>query len=244
MQPWEVVSVARILVVEDCPDQVHLIEAALSREHDLLKAESLDRARVWLGNAEVDLALVDLELPDGSGFALCTDLDGDPTRREIPVLFLTASSNVADKVTAFRLGAEDYIEKPFDPRELRARIDARLHRWTQRAESDRTLCVGDLRLELGRFAACLVHADERIPIEFTPHEFRIVCHLADRRDRVVPRGAILKAVWGDVAVVARTIDTHLSNVRTKLRASSIVIESVRGVGYRLSVRARSEPSAG
>jgi DNA-binding response OmpR family regulator len=231
--------VARILVVEDCVDEVHLIEAALAREHEVLRAETLAHARSWLGASAVDLALVDLELPDGSGFALCTDLDGDPARRGIPVLFLTASSSVADKVTAFRLGAEDYIEKPFDPRELRARVDARLQRRAQRTEDDRTLGVGDLRLELGRFAAYLVRGDDRRSIEFTPHEFRIVCHLADRRDRVVARNAILKAVWGDVAVVARTIDTHLSNVRSKLRESSVVIESVRGVGYRLSVRAEA-----
>jgi two-component system phosphate regulon response regulator PhoB len=223
--------VARILVVEDCPDQRALIERTLGREHELRMVPSVAESERACAAHRFDLVLVDIALPDGDGFAICERLQRDDATREIPVIFLTASEDLRNKVLAFRLGADDYVVKPCHAAELLARVDARLRR-AAAADTSAVLAIGDLRIDLSRFA---VERNDGGAIEMTPHELRLLHLLARRPERVVSRAQILESVWGDVVVSERTIDTHVCNLRRKLGASRISIRGVRGVGYRLHV---------
>lgn len=232
---------ARILIVEDSPDSRALVERALADAHDLTPAGSIAEALQCSEREGFDLALVDLGLPDGDGFHLCSLLHSGTRTRDLPVMFLTASSELQDKVTAFQLGADDYLEKPFHAAELRARVDARLRKADERRRREGTLRVGDLVLEPTRFRVHALRDGHREEIELTPHEFQLLHHLGSRPDEVVSRRALLEELWGRVVVSKRTIDTHLSNLRHKLEGTSVAIEPVRGVGYRLIVRLQQEP---
>lgn len=227
-----------VLLVEDCPDALALLECALEPEYDLFTARTLAEARVLLDRDRIDLAILDLSLPDGSGLSLCSALQSDPDRSGIPILFLSASKDSSDKVMAFQLGAEDYIEKPFERAELRARIAKRLRRAPDRASEE--LRLGDVRLDGSRFCASLrTHTGSR-ELDLTPHEFRLLHYLGSRRDRVVARDTALSELWGPVIVSRRTVDAHVSNIRGKVMGSRVVIDGIRGVGYRLRVRAAEE----
>lgn len=224
---------ARILLVEDSPDARTLVARALGPGCDLATAETVEEGLRLLAEESFDLALVDLALPDGEGFSICSRLQNDPELRSVPVIFLTASEDTDHKVTAFQLGAEDYIEKPFQPAELRARAEARLRKLEEREGQNALVRVGRLRLDLARFRASLRGAEGDRDLELTTQELRILHFLAARPDRVVTRSRILEAVWRGVAVSSRTVDTHVSNLRHKLRGSGVRIEGLRGVGYRL-----------
>ena len=221
---------ARILVVEDCPDTRALVESSLV-DHELRPADSVAAAERALGTARFELVLLDLGLPDGDGFQICQRLQQGAETRDLPVVFLTASSELRDKVLAFQLGADDYVVKPFHPAELRVRVEARLRRARRRAENE-VLTLGELRLEPERFRAERADGTE---LDLTPRELRLLHLLARRREQVVSRAQILECLWGDIAVSARTVDTHVYNLRRKLGGSHVVIEGVRGLGYRLRV---------
>jgi len=224
---------ARVLVVEDNDDALALAERALGEAHELLPARSLAAARALAEVERFDLALVDLGLPDGSGFSFCSELGADPAHADIPVIFVAGSAEIADKVMAFQLGAEDYVQKPFAQRELRARIEARLRRRPERFAAGAPIRVGDVRLDPARFTARIGAGATARTIELTPHEFRLLLHLAERVGQVVARESLLEALWHPVVVSHRTIDTHVCNLRNKLGGCRLRIEPLRGVGYRL-----------
>lgn len=233
-------AMARILLVEDCPDARALVARALGPECELSSAETLEQGLRLLSARRFDLVLADLGLPDGDGFSICSRLRNDPELRPTPVVFLTASDDTDHKVTAFQLGAEDYIEKPFRAAELRARVEARLRKAEEREREEALVRVGRLRLDLARFRASVRGPEGDRPLELTPRELRILHVLAARPDRVVTRAHILEAVWSGVAVSARTVDTHVSNLRRKLGGSGVRIEGLRGVGYRLRLAPAGE----
>ena len=221
---------ARILVVEDCPDSRALVESSLV-DHELRLADSVAAAERTLDEARFELVLLDLGLPDGDGFQICQRLQQGAETRDLPVIFLTASSELHDKVLAFQLGADDYVVKPFHPAELRVRVEARLRR-ARREAANEVLKLGELRLEPERFRAERADGAE---LDLTPRELRLLHLLARRREQVVSRAQILEGLWGDIVVSARTVDTHVYNLRRKLGSSRVVIEGVRGLGYRLRV---------
>ena len=222
---------ARILVVEDCPDQRALIQRSLGRDHELQTVESVAESERACAAHRFDLVLVDIGLPDGDGFAVCERLQRADDTREIPVVFLTASEELRNKVLAFQLGADDYVVKPCHAAELLARVEARLRR-AAAADRSAVLAIGDLRIDLARFA---VERGDGFAIEMTPRELRLLHLLARRPERVVSRTQILESVWADVVVTERTVDTHVCNIRRKLGRSRVSIRGIRGVGYRLHV---------
>jgi DNA-binding response OmpR family regulator len=219
---------ARILVVEDCPDSRALIERSLA-DHELRLADSVSAAELALGAARFELVLLDLGLPDGDGFQICQRLQQGRETRDLPVVFLTASSELRDKVLAFQLGADDYVVKPFHPAELRVRVEARLRR-ARREAANEVVEVGELRLDPERFR---VERADGAELDLTPRELRLLHLLARRSEQVVTRAQILECLWGGITVSARTVDTHVCNLRRKLGNSHVVIEGVRGLGYRL-----------
>ncbi|MBX3274393.1 MAG: response regulator transcription factor [Sandaracinaceae bacterium] len=222
----------RILIVDDEPDLVELLEYNL-RQSGYTVTTARDGASAF---AEVrrqppDLILLDLMLPDVSGTEVCRRLKKDASTEGIPVLMITARSEEIDRVVGFELGADDYITKPFSPREVVLRVQAVLRRARPRHESSEDRMVfGTLEIDVPRHRVLV--DDEEVPL--TALEFKLLYDLASRRGRVQSRDALLERVWGYApGIETRTVDTHVKRLREKLGSARDTIETVRGVGYRM-----------
>jgi phosphate regulon transcriptional regulator PhoB len=223
----------RILVVDDEPDLLELVRVNLSQagfevETAETGRQALERAR----RAAPDLLILDLMLPDLSGTEVCRHLRSDSSLGEIPIIMLTARADEVDRVVGLEIGADDYVTKPFSPRELTLRVRAVLRRRQPVSPGgSQVLERAALRLDPERHR-CFV---EKTEIELTAKEFALLHGLMMRPGRVMTREQLLDDVWGtDIAVTTRTIDTHLKRLREKLGPASHLIETVRGVGYRFS----------
>jgi two-component system phosphate regulon response regulator PhoB len=222
---------ARVLVIDDEPDIVELVShhlrgSGLEPVGAHTGGEGLRRARELVP----DLIILDLMLPDIEGTEVLRALRTDERTRAIPVIFLSARSGEVDRVVGFELGGDDYVTKPFSPRELVLRVRAVLRRRGEPEDSG-VLRVGALVLDSARHRAEMNGA----PVELTATEFRLLAYLMRRAGRVLGRDQLLDAVWGDeVYVTPRTVDTHIQRLRQKLGPAGQQIETVRGVGYRFT----------
>jgi two-component system phosphate regulon response regulator PhoB len=222
----------RILVVDDEPDILELVRFNLTQAGFAVEtAATGEEALAMLRRSRPDLVVLDLMLPDRTGMDVCRDLRGDPGLRTLPVIMLTAKSEEVDRIVGFELGADDYVVKPFSPRELVLRVQAVLRRGS-RAEGGRALLEhGPLRLDVERHRCTVNDRD----IDLTAKEFRLLESLMSRPGRVLSREKLLDEVWGsDVVVTLRTIDTHMKRLREKLEEAGELIDTVRGVGYRFA----------
>jgi phosphate regulon transcriptional regulator PhoB len=223
----------RILVVDDEPDLLELVRVNLTQAgFDVETAETGRQALDRLRRAAPDLLILDLMLPDLSGTEVCRHVRSDASLSELPVIMLTAKADEVDRVVGLELGADDYVTKPFSPRELTLRARAVLRRRQPASAGGNAVLERDgLRLDPERHR-CFVAGGE---IELTAKEFSLLHGLMMRPGRVMTREQLLDDVWGtDIAVTTRTIDTHLKRLREKLGPASHLIETVRGVGYRFS----------
>jgi len=222
----------RILVVEDDPDILELLRLNLSQAgFEVTTAKNGDDALAALRRSQPDLVLLDLMLPGRSGTEVCREIRGDDRLRATPVIMLTAKSEEIDRVVGFELGADDYVTKPFSPRELVLRVTAVLRRGRGEARSELRRVHGSLCLDIERHR-CEVDGDE---VALTAKEFGLLQALMERPGRVLTREQLLDRVWGDdVSVTLRTIDTHLKRLREKLGAAGELIDTIRGVGYRFA----------
>jgi len=227
---------ATILLVEDEPAIQELIAANLGRAgHHVVRASDAESAQRIVREALPDLVLLDWMLPGMSGIELARRLRADERTRTIPIIMLTARGEEQDKVAGLETGADDYITKPFSPRELVARIKAVLRRRAPQATED-PVELGGLRLDP---ATHRVGTEER-PITLGPTEFRLLHFLMTHPERVHSRPQLLDQVWGDhVFVEERTVDVHVRRLRAALEASGHdrLIQTVRGSGYRFSAQA-------
>lgn len=222
-----------ILLVEDDDAIQRLVMRALGGSARVLAVGSLEAAVSALEAERPDLVLLDVSLPDGDGFSLCSRMQSDERLRDVPIVFLTARTSTWDRTHAYTLGADDWIEKPFDLHELRARVEGRLRKLAARSESREVVLRGRLRLDAGLYRGFRRDDDGDHDLDLTPHEFRLLQHLARNEGRVFTRSQLLEAVWSpDVVVTERTIDTHISNLRHKLGPETHCLQAVRGVGYR------------
>jgi two-component system phosphate regulon response regulator PhoB len=223
---------ARILVVDDEPDLLELVRVTLAQAgHQVETAVSGREALDALRRRRPDLLILDLMLPDVSGTELCRRLRSERETAALPVLMLTAKADEVDRVVGFEIGADDYVTKPFSPRELALRVAALLRRSATPSDPQGILEHGVLRLDPARHR-CFVAGDE---IELTAKEFDLLRGLMSRPGRVLTREVLLEQVWGaDITVTVRTIDTHLKRLREKLGPAGDLIETVRGVGYRFA----------
>lgn len=224
---------ARVLIIEDEPDIRKTIDYNLTKESfEVVQASSIAEGEKALAANKIDVIILDLMLPDGSGLTLCRDIKSDAKTQHIPIIILTAKTEEVDRVVGFELGADDYVTKPFSVRELILRVKAILKRGVDslQQENDNTsIEAGDLRLNLDAHQAFV--RDEEIAL--TALEFRLLKHLLDRRGRVQTRDQLLEEVWGYSSdVTTRTVDTHIKRLREKLLAAGDCIQTIRGVGYR------------
>jgi two-component system phosphate regulon response regulator PhoB len=222
---------ARILIVEDEPSITELIALNLRLAgFEPLQAANVATARAQIDAALPDLILLDWMLPDQSGVELARKLRADSRTRDLPIIMITARAAESDKLGGFDAGADDYITKPFSPRELIARIRALLRRSAPEATDDPVEVAG-LRLEPQTFRVIA----EGKQVRMGPTEFRLLHHLMKNLDRVLSRTRLLDGVWGDhVFIEERTVDVHIRRLRLALQPSGHdrLIETVRGGGYR------------
>jgi two-component system phosphate regulon response regulator PhoB len=224
---------ANILVVEDEPAIQELIAANLQHAgHHVIRAADAEGALGIVRHALPDLLLIDWMLPGMSGVSLARQLRQEERTRGIPIILLTARSEEADKIAGLEAGADDYVTKPFSPRELLARIKAVLRRRAPQMTDDPVEVAG-LRLEP---ETRRVFGNSR-PLALGPTEFRLLHFLMTHAERVHSRAQLLDQVWGDhVFVEERTVDVHIRRLRKALEPSGhdCLVETLRGSGYRLS----------
>jgi two-component system phosphate regulon response regulator PhoB len=227
------VSREKILIIEDEPDILEVIEFNLKREgYGVFSARDGENWLPLAGKEVPQVVLLDLMLPGLNGLEVCRQLQEDPATRSISIIIVTAKSEETDIVLGLELGADDYIPKPFSPRELVARVEAVLRggRLKEGVASPERIAVGEVVIDDGRHEV-LVHGK---PVSFTATEFRLLHFLACRPRRVFTRDQLVSWVIRENAVVTdRNIDAHVRAIRSKLGVKRKLIETVRGVGYRL-----------
>jgi two-component system phosphate regulon response regulator PhoB/two-component system alkaline phosphatase synthesis response regulator PhoP len=220
-----------IVVVDDERDIVELVSINLKKAGFSVK-EFGDAAGFMrsLKSRQPDLVILDLMLPDMDGFEICKHLKKDDRTARIPVIMLTAKGDETDKIIGLELGADDYVTKPFSPRELVARVKVVLRRNETKGDS-RTIAVGDLlTVDTEKFETLV--AGQKV--ELTTTEFKILELLASKKGWVFSREKILDHLWGeDKAVIDRTVDVHIRNLREKLGSAAQYIKNIRGMGYKL-----------
>jgi len=223
----------QVLVVEDEPAirellKVNLVDAG----YDVRAVPDAEEAQVQLSEALPDLLLLDWMLPGKSGLVLAKELRNAARTRELPIIMITARTDEADKVAGLEAWVDDYVTKPFSPRELKARIKAVLRRRAPEAAQE-PLAAGTLKLDP---ATHRVTVDDRT-VHLGPTEFRLLRFLLARPERVHSRTQLLDHVWGDhVYIEERTVDVHIRRLRQALEpyGQDGLVETVRGSGYRLS----------
>jgi DNA-binding response OmpR family regulator len=234
----------RIVVIEDEKDIVALLDFTLRREG--FDVKGFDRGREGLDSLRrgpVDLALIDIMLPDLDGLEICKLLRADDSLKRLPVIFLTAKAEEFDRILGLELGADDYIVKPFSPREVVARIKAVLRR--RESDDDESLVVetAELRLE-PRTQEAVVRGQA---IVLSSLEFKLLHFLASHPRRIFPRESLLDRVWGrDRFVTPRTVDVHIRRLREKIEIQPDkprYLQTVRGSGYRFAAAASSADSS-
>lgn len=225
-------KVHRILVLDDEPDVTELLEYKLEQEG--YRVEVLNDPLEFIAKVrefEPDLMILDIMMPELNGLQLCRIARSDPLMKDIPVIFLSARGEAEDRIKGLETGADDYISKPFNIKELQLRISNMLHRGSSTAEP-----AGQSRIEIGG-----VVIDEDLHqmtvdgknVVLTATEFRLLKLLMERKGRVQSREHLLVNVWHyDTDIETRTVDTHVRRVREKLGPYARLIETVRGVGYR------------
>ncbi len=224
----------RILIIEDEPDIREILQYSLEREGFEVAVATDGLAGLQAVRKKApDLLMLDLMLPGIDGLEICRRLKGDPTTAGIPVVMVTAKGDEADIVLGLGLGADDYVPKPFSPKEVVARVRAVLRRSDGARGEDTTRVVthGDLTIDPNRHKVFL--GDDEVNLTAT--EFRILQHLAGRPGRVFDRDQILAAAVGPNTVVTdRSVDVHIRAIRKKLGDRRDLVETVRGIGYRFA----------
>ncbi len=225
----------QILLVEDSLEVQTLIKGILGNRYEIQIASTAVEADRLARSRNFDLILLDVMLPDGDGFQICSRFQNDETLRNVPVIFLTAKDSVDDIIMGYKLGADDYIVKPFEPRIFRAKIEGKLQKSTHQAEGAKWLKREGLHLNLHSQRAYLVEGENQKQIDLTPTEFRLLYTLIMSEEQILSREQLLDRVWTqETHVTDRVVDIHISSLRKKLLHLGHYIRTVYGTGYSFS----------
>lgn len=218
-----------VLVVDDETDILELVAFNLERQQYKVLTAGDGISAVKIAREKIpDLIVLDVMLPGLDGFGVYRELRADPRTSGIPVLMLTAKGEINDRIAGLELGADDYVTKPFSPRELLLRVKALLKR-TRKVTVDASLKSGDFLLERNTLKLFLAGQ----PVDLTATEFKLLRLLVEANGEVQERDALLREVWGySDTMLTRTLDTHVKRLREKLGRHAECIQTVRGVGYR------------
>jgi DNA-binding response OmpR family regulator len=220
----------KILIIEDEADVIDMMKGQLDRAGEFSVTVAGDGALgLKLAREQCpELIVLDLMLPKLSGLEVCRALRSDSTTRDIPIIMLTAKAEEVDRIVGLEFGADDYVTKPFSPRELVLRINAILRRVEPPAAAT-TISAGDLVVDRERHEVRVAGK----PVDLTAIEFKLLSTLMQRRGRVQARDRLLTDVWGYESLIdTRTVDTHVRRLREKLGKRGDLIETVRSFGYR------------
>lgn len=227
-------NMKRILLVEDCEEIQIVVRGCLGNDYQLTCTSQASEALLLVESLKFDLIIIDIVLGEGNGFQLCTALRNQSSTSGIPIIFLSSKSDIKDKLMGFSLGGNDYMVKPFEPLELRARIEAKLNELDRKAEYVQKF---DLKINLPFQKAYLVSPDGEKELDLTPNEFKLLYYLVSREGHVFSREDLLGAIWRDKENVSdRTVDVHIYNLRKKLLGRAHYIKSVFGEGYRFETQ--------
>ncbi|MDK2976361.1 MAG: two-component system, OmpR family, alkaline phosphatase synthesis response regulator PhoP [Candidatus Marinimicrobia bacterium] len=221
----------KIAIVDDEADILELVSLHLKRSG--FKVETFSDGKSfydYLKNNNPDLTILDLMLPDMDGLDICRDIRKDPRHNNMPVVMLTARGDETDTVLGLELGADDYVTKPFSPKELVARVKAVLRRGISSQDSPLLNINQEVFIDTEKYEVTYRNK----PVSLTPTEFRILTILCERKGMVFSRDQILDRLWGnEKAVLDRTIDVHIKHIREKLGEAGKYISNLRGIGYKV-----------
>ena len=222
----------KILVIDDEPDLVELVSYNLKKEGFTISSASTgEDALEKVRKGEYNLIILDLMLPGIQGVELCRMLRNNPKTETIPIIMLTAKGEEADKIRGLETGADDYMTKPFSPKELVARVNTVLRRAGVLAAKDKVIRIGELSIDLETYTV----TKRDTPLRLSATEFKLLLYLAERKGRVFSRDQLLDAVWKDESFVEpRTVDVHIRRLRTQIEddpSDPVHIKTRRGVGY-------------
>lgn len=229
---------AKILCVEDSAE-FYIFLTSVLKDHVLVQAESINDAfkLVQNGRDSFDLVLLDISLPDGNGMKVLPQLKDLFTSKPVPFIILSSDDDILSKVAAFGIGADDYISKPPNSSELRARIDARLRAVNAYQQNVSQIQFGDLIIDSNRMLVEHKTSKGLVTIDLTPFEFKILRLVCSRPGQVYSREQLIDQVWGiGKFVTERTVDAHVSHLRKKIIDSSVKVETVLGAGYKASLK--------
>lgn len=223
----------KVLVVDDEPDVTELLDYKLRQEG--YSVSVINDPLLIMGEARQfhpDLVILDIMMPELNGIQICRMLRADPVMRNVPIIFLTARGEAEDRVKGFETGADDYISKPFDSRELLLRIQALFKRLANRNDDGpaKSLVIGRVVVDIEKHRITVAGNE----IDLTATEFKLLRLLIERKGRVQSRENLLVNVWNyEADIETRTVDTHIRRLREKLGHDANIIQTVRGVGYRV-----------
>ena len=233
---------AKILVVDDEEHIRQLVTLYLEKEGFAVETAGDGRAALSRVNAfKPDLVVLDLMLPELDGWHVCRELRRSPLTESLPIIMLTARDDMIDRILGLELGADDYLTKPFNPRELVARVRAVLRRTTRSGAPGKTLRAGDVQVDLERREA---RAGDRL-LQLRAKEFDLLAAFVERPGTVYTRDALLNRVWGyEHEIDTRTVDVHVSALRERMHGAHSTIETVWGVGYKFVDREEDAKGGG
>ncbi len=222
----------RILVVDDEADLVELVTYNLTRNgFKVSAARDAEEALDAIKKGGIDLVILDQMLPGLQGTELCSIVRNNAKTASLPIIMLTAKDEVHDKIQGLETGADDYMTKPFSPRELIARVQALLRRTSAKEVKENVIVLGNLAIDKERYAV----SKKNIPLNLSATEFKLLLYLVERRGRVFSRDQLLDAVWKDETYVEpRTVDVHVRRLRAQIEddpARPTYVKTRRGVGY-------------
>ncbi len=225
-------NIGKILIVDDESDLVELISYNLKKEgFEASSAFDGEQALNKVRKESFALVLLDLMLPGMPGMELCRIFRNDQKTKNLPIIMLTAKGEEIDRILGLEMGADDYITKPFSPRELVARVKAVLRRAATVLLEGNTIATGDLTINMETFTV----SKKNIPLNLSSTEFRLLSYLVERKGKVFSREHLLNAAWkGDAFVEPRTVDVHISRIRTQIEdnpSNPVYIKTRRGIGY-------------
>jgi len=223
-------SKEQLLIVEDDKHISKLVKYNAEKSgYECTVVEDGEEALDVLRKQRADLIILDIMLPKMDGFEVCRIIKQNPSLKNIPIIMLTAKGEEVDRIVGLELGADDYVVKPFSPRELMLRVKAILRRGKAEESSKDIITRGVLVIDIPKHRVMVKNKE----IELTPLEFKLLVTLIERASRIQSRDQLLSDVWGIHSnVFTRTVDTHIKRLREKLGTMGDIIETVRGLGYR------------
>jgi DNA-binding response OmpR family regulator len=222
----------KILFVEDTAE-TQLILQSLLRDYKMITCVSLEEAKRSLNHGPFAAIILDIELPDGDGLRFLAECP-ENIKKQAAIFIISGKSALANKAMAFTYGADDFISKPFDPIEVKMRIDAKIRKMSEQNPTNENFKIEDLLVNVAEQKLYLENETESSQISFTSLEFRIFTFLSKNRDKVISRDEIINHIWGGrVHITDRTVDAHIAHIRKKITASRVKIETVFGSGYKL-----------